>query len=162
MSEETSVSEETASAQMHEKAVEETPEQVQPHLGNIAFWVSDFDGMRRFYSEIIGVPEIASGDPPYQFVFYAYGPFSFSLNKADFTPEPKGWRRCPMPPSHGENWEPYFTLYVPDLQAVIARCKEAGIALRSEEPFSLGDGFGFSIDIMDPDGNAVAVTQRPS
>jgi hypothetical protein len=54
-----------------------------------------------------------------------------------------------------------MTVYVPDLEAVIDRCRARGITLRTEEPFSLGDGFGLSIEVRDPDGNTIAVTERP-
>lgn len=156
---ETAMSEEQESSEI---SIAGEGEPITPHLGNIAFWVSNFDAMRGFYSEILGVPEIAAGADRSKWVFYAYGPFSFSLNEADYTVEPKGWNRCPVSPTLGDNWEPYITFYVPDLQAVIERCKAAGIVLRTEEPFSLGEGFGLSIDVMDPDGNAVAITERPS
>jgi catechol 2,3-dioxygenase-like lactoylglutathione lyase family enzyme len=135
-------------------------ERQSAHLGNIAFWVSDFDAMRAFYTDVIGVDELASGERPRNWVFYGSNEFSFSLNQAEFTPAESGWTTCPKWGSSGENWNPYMTLYVPDLQEVIARCKAAGIRIRTEEPFSLGEGFGMSIEVMDPDGNAVALTQR--
>ncbi len=132
------------------------------YMGNIAFWVSNFDAMRSFYSDVVGVPEAAMGEKPRQWVFYNQEGFSFSLLKSDDrVPERVGWTRCPMPGSTGENWRPYVTFYVSDLRTVIARCRAAGIVIRTEEPFSLGDGFGESIEVMDPDGNAVALTQRP-
>lgn len=133
-----------------------------PSLNNIAFWVSDFNAMRKFYSEIIGIPEAAAGEKPRQWVFYQQGGFAFSLLKStELIPERKGWGHCPMPGSTGDNWRPYITFSVPDLQAVIARCKAGSITVRTEKPFSLGDGFGESIEVMDPDGNAIALTQRP-
>ena len=135
-------------------------ETVPPHLGNIAFWVSDFESMREFYSTILGVPEAGAGSVPHSWVFYAHGPFSFSLNQARFSPQDRGWNRCPMTPGNGDNWDPYMTFYVPDLAETIARCREAGIRMRTQEPFSLGEGFGWSIDVRDPDGNTVAITQR--
>lgn len=132
------------------------------YLGNIAFWVSDFDAMRKFYSDVVGVPEAGTGEKPRRWVFYNHEGFSFSLLKSDdLVPERKGWTRCPMPGSTGENWRPYVTFYVSDLRAVINRCKAAGVVVRTEEPFTLGQGFGESIEVMDPDGNAVALTQRP-
>ncbi len=135
-------------------------QEVEPTLGNIAFWCSDFDAMRRFYSEIIGLPERAAGERPRKWVFYGDMTFSFSLNQAEIAPHDEGWTRCPRDPSIGDNWRPYITFYVPDLQATIARARQAGAPLHSDEPFSLGEGFGWSIEMKDPDGNAVAVTQR--
>lgn len=130
-------------------------------LGNIAFWVSDFNAVRAFYSEVIGIPEAAAGETPRPWVFYNQGGFSFSFLKSDdLVPKREGWARCPMPGSTGENWRPYITFHVPDLRAVIARCKAAGIVVRTEEPFSLGANFGESIEVMDPDGNAIALTQK--
>lgn len=132
------------------------------YLGNIAFWVRDFESMRGFYSDVVGVPEAAAGETPRPWVFYNQEGFSFSLLKGDdLVSERAGWTRCPLPGSTGENWRPYITFYVSDLEAVVARCKAAGIVVRTEKPFSLGDGFGESIEVMDPDGNAVALTQRP-
>ncbi len=129
-------------------------------LGNIAFWVSDFDAARRFYTELLGIPETASGDVPRKWVFYVGDGFSFSLNHAEFNPEQRGWTLCPMGGSVGDNFEPYVTVYVADLEAVIRRCRDAGIEIRTEEPFSLGENFGWSIEMRDPDGRTVAVTQR--
>lgn len=131
------------------------------YLGNIAFWVSDFDAMRNFYTNVVGIPETAAGETPRRWVFYNQGDFFFTLLKEEFSPDRSGWTRCPMPGSTGNNWRPYVTFYVPDLNAAIARCKAAGIVVRTEKPFSLGEGFGESIEVMDPDGNAVALTQRP-
>ena len=133
-----------------------------PHLGNVAYWCSDFAAMRRFYSEVLGLPERASGDRPRNWVFYGNPVFSFSLNEAPFDAAEKGWARCPMDPSQGDAWDPYVTVYVPDLDAVLVRCDEAGVPRRTDEPFSLGEAFGSSIELKDPDGNTVAVTQRPS
>jgi len=131
-------------------------------LGNIAFWVSDFDAMRKFYTEVIGVSEVAAGQTPRAWVFYQQEGFSFSLLKSnELVPERLGWARCPMPGSTGDNWRPYITFYVPSLSAVIARCKAGDITIRTEVPFSLGEGFGESIEVMDPDGNSIALTQRP-
>jgi catechol 2,3-dioxygenase-like lactoylglutathione lyase family enzyme len=135
-------------------------ETTPPHLGNIAFWVSNFDAMRDFYSRIIGIPEIAAGDDGSPYVFYSYGPFSFSLIGSGATPQESGWSRCPMTPNEGDNWLPYITFYVPDLHEVILRGRESGVRFRTEKPFSLGEGFGWSIDVRDPDGNTVALTQR--
>jgi|GEM_PF-2736705 len=132
-------------------------EAVPAHFGNIAFWVADFAGMRKFYSEVLGVPELAAGDG---WAYYGYGAFSFSINRADFTPAEKGWALCPMPGSTGDRNYPYMTLYVPDLDAVIGRCRAAGITIRTETPFSLGEGFGYSVEVKDPDGNPIAITQR--
>lgn len=132
-----------------------------PYLGNIAFWVRDFESMRKFYSDVVGVPEAAAGEKPRPWVFYNQEGFSFSLLKGDnLVSERAGWTRCPLPGSIGENWRPYITFYVPDLRAVVVRCKAAGIVLRTEKPFSLGEGFGESIEVLDPDGNAIALTQR--
>ena len=130
------------------------------YLGNIAIWAADFDAMRNFYSNLVGVPELAQGDRPRKWCFYGNEIFSFSLNEATFTPEPKGWARCPMNPSLGEAWEPYITIYVPDIQEVMARCRKAGVQFHSGEPFSLGEGFGVSIEARDPDGNTIALTQK--
>jgi catechol 2,3-dioxygenase-like lactoylglutathione lyase family enzyme len=135
-------------------------EQAQAHLGNVAFWVSDFAAMRAFYSGVLGVPELHAGDRPRNWVFYGNQHFSFSLNEAPYAPAPRGWARCPMDPKKGEAWDAYFTIYVPDLDAVIARCRAGGHALHTDAPFSLGEGFGRSIEVRDPDGNTVAVTQR--
>lgn len=65
-----------------------------------------------------------------------------------------------MNPALGDMWEPYMTMYVPDLQEVMTRCRNAGIQFHSEEPFSLGEGFGVSIEALDPDGNTIALTQN--
>ena len=133
-----------------------------PHLGNIAFWASDFTAMREFYSEVIGLAEIAvGGEVGNRYVFYMYGSFSFSFNEAAFTPPRSGWSKVPMPTATGDHWGPYVTLYVPALTEVIERAKAKGITLRTDAPFSLGEGFGFSMEMLDPDGNAVAVTERP-
>ncbi|MEP7217821.1 MAG: VOC family protein, partial [Bacteroidota bacterium] len=139
-----------ANARHEGEAIENNDDAVIPHLGNIAFWVHDFENMRKFYSEVIGVPERAAG-PAY--VYYVQEGFSFSIIKAAFDPPRRGWSRCPHDPSLGVTWDPYITFYVPDLAAAIGRCRQAGITMKSDEPFSLGEGYGMSVDVMDPDGN---------
>ncbi len=134
-----------------------------PHLATIAYWVRNFEAMRRFYSEVIGVPEQWYGNVLYDCVVYGGSGegFSFMLCHAEeCRPETQGWARCPKPGSTGEHWLPYTTFYVPDIRAVIERCSASGIELRTEEPFSLGEGYGWSIEVKDPDGNALAITQR--
>jgi hypothetical protein len=71
--------------------------------------------MRRFYTEVIGVPELASGADPRGWAFYGNGAFTFSLNEAAYTPASDGWTRCPMNPAIGDNWRPYMTFYVASL-----------------------------------------------
>lgn len=142
---------------------EDMPEEITPHLATMAFWVKDFAPMRRFYSEVIGIPEVWYGNALYDCVVYgnpADG-FSFMLCQSDeCESEGRGWTRCPKPGSIGENWHPYVTFYVPDIRAVVDRCRAAGIETRTEEPFSLGEGYGWSIEVKTPDGNAIAITQR--
>jgi hypothetical protein len=54
---------------------------IPAHLGNIAFWVSDFDQMRKFYTETIGIPELSGGSYRGKgWAFYGNGSFTFSLN----------------------------------------------------------------------------------
>lgn len=131
-----------------------------PALGNIAFWTSRFDESRRFYSEILGLPEGAAGDRPRHWVIYGTAAFSFSLNESSEAAPTDGWARCPMDPSTGDTWEAYFTVYVEDLDAVLTRCRAAGIELHQDEPFSLGKGFGRSVEARDPDGRTIALTER--
>jgi catechol 2,3-dioxygenase-like lactoylglutathione lyase family enzyme len=130
-------------------------------LGNIAFWCSNFEETRHFYTHILGIPELGAGTTPRHWVIYGDGGFSFSFNQAEFDPGDRGWPRCPLTPALGETWEPYITVYVPDLETVMDRCRNSGIVLRTEDPFSLGEGFGTSIEVRDPDGNTIAVTERP-
>ncbi|MDB5036050.1 MAG: Glyoxalase-like domain [Chlorobi bacterium] len=145
-----------ANAQHEDEPTGNDDEPMTPHLGNIAFWVNDFENMRKFYSEVIGVPERASSGGH---VYYVQDGFSFSIIRMGFDPPRRGWSRCPHDPSLGVTWDPYITFYVPDLAAAIQRCRQAGIAMKSDEPFSLGEGYGMSIDVMDPDGNPVALTE---
>jgi len=87
--------------------------------------------------------------------------FSFMLcQSGECKLEGHGWTRCPKPGSTGENWHPDVTFYVPDIRAVVDRCRTAGIETRTEEPFSLGEGYGWSIGVKTPNGNAIAITQR--
>ncbi len=132
----------------------------QPYLGNIAFWCADFDAMLAFYTKTLGLQPLSVGDRPRKWAFFGDNSFNFSLNEAPFTPVDKGWAKCPMNPALGEEWHPYITFYVQDLDAVITRCRENNVPLHSEEPFSLGEGFGRSIEVKDPDGNTVALTER--
>lgn len=131
-----------------------------PALGNIAFWSADIDAARRFYSEVVGLPEGASGAQPRKWVIYGSAGFSFSLNEAPDTDVTDGWAKCPMDPSTGDTWAAYHTIYVPDLAAVVERCRAAGVPLHQDEPFSLGEGFGRSIEARDPDGRTIALTER--
>jgi catechol 2,3-dioxygenase-like lactoylglutathione lyase family enzyme len=138
-------------------------EAMTPHMATVAIWVKNFDAMRHFYSEVIGVPEMWYGNALYDCVVYggSGGDFSFMLaHNSEAEPPTAGWTRCPKPGSVGQNWLPYTTFYVPDLGAAIDRCHAAGIELRTEAPFSLGPGYGWSIEVKDPDGNALALTQQ--
>ncbi|HVZ38633.1 MAG TPA: VOC family protein [Candidatus Kapabacteria bacterium] len=144
-----------------DSSVEEDPVP-QPYLQNIAIWAADFPAMRRFYSEVIGLPEGWYGDRLYPCVVYQNGssPMTILLaHKEDFVPEQRGWAMCPKVGAVGENWDPYITFFVPDIHAVVTRCKAEGIIMRTDGPFDLGEGHGLSIEVKDPDGNAVALTQ---
>ncbi len=130
-------------------------------FGNIAFWVSDVAKSRHFFSDILGIPELAAREGAKPFVFYGNpATFTFSINKGDVKSAKNGWTKCPFDPTLNDDWKPYMTIYVNNLQAVIDRCNNEGIPMRQDEPFSLGEGFGISVEIKDPDGNTWAVTQR--
>ena len=134
---------------------------VQGVFGNIAFWVNDLAASRHFFSDILGIPELAAREGAKPFVFYGNpAAFTFSINKGDVKPAEAGWTKCPFDPAMNDNWKPYMTIYVNDLAAVIDRCKSEDIPMRQDEPISLGEGFGISIEMKDPDGNTWAVTQR--
>lgn len=130
-------------------------------FGNIAFWVNDVAQSRHFFSVVLGVPELTARDGDKPFVFYGNpAGFSFSINKGEAQKANEGWAKCPFDPTQNDTWKPYMTIYVTDLNAVIERCKLEQIPMRQDKPFSLGEGFGESIEIKDPDGNTWAVTQR--
>lgn len=130
------------------------------HLGNIAFWVSDFDAARAFYVDLLGLEPLHEGDRPRNWAFFGNEFFTWSINEAEMQPAEKGWARCPMNPALNEAWDPYITIYVDDLAGTLERCRDAGVEVRQSEPFSLGEGFRFSSEVRDPDGNTIALTQR--
>ena len=132
----------------------------KPYLGNIAFWVSDFEKSRAFYSEIIGVNEMEYGEVPRKWALYGTKDFSFSVNEGRSESRKIRWAKSPMNPSLNETWDPYVTIYVPKLDEVTNRCRSANVSMRQEQPFSLGQGFGRSIEVQDPDGNTLAITER--
>lgn len=134
----------------------------RPYLQNIAIWAADFPAMRKFYSDVIGLPESWYGDRLYPCVVYRNGSSPMTLmlaHKEEFVPQRRGWTTCPKVGGVGENWDPYITFFVPDIRGAVDRCRAQGIVMRTDEPFDLGDGFGLSIEVLDPDGNAVALTQ---
>ena len=149
------------STQLNPEISTSSDEEVRPQLGSISLWVSNFEAMRHFYSEVMGFPEAWVGNVVYNCAVYDFNGYQIILcHNETFTPPQRGWTRCPAMGSEGENWDPYITFYVPDIQAVIDRCRAAGAILRTPEPFSLGGNFGVSIEVKDPDGNAIAITQR--
>ena len=107
------------------------------HLDHVSVIVTDVERSRRFYTEVLGLKEIA---PPYTFNFVVLwfdlgGQYLHLLHK----PQPDA-----ISPRH-------FCLHVADIAAARAECQKHGLAIEETVRIPNADRFF----IRDPDGNRI-------
>lgn len=125
---------------------------------NVAFWVRDVAKSRHFFSNILGVRELAAGGGKEPFVFYGDpGGFTFSINKGAATHNTRKGGYRPFDRDAQDAWQPCMTIFVNDLHQVIEACKAENIPVRQDLPIPLHQGVGWSIEVQDPDGNTWAI-----
>lgn len=112
-------------------------------VDNVLFEVGDLEGARRFYGELLGLPE--------KFAFPRVGLVCFRLGA-----EEPGLlvRASPVEPGP-PRWSPRLWLEVRNARAAAARLGDAGVPLL-EEPRELRTGW--VVEIADPWGNVVGLT----
>ena len=122
-------------------------------MATVRYLVSDVERSRAFYRDVLGFEEGFDMLPAFAMVrrgdlaLWLAGPSSSAARPMPDgrAPEPGGWNR--------------FVVEVDDLDAIVARLREAGAAFRNE--IVKGPG-GRQILVDDPDGNPIELFEaRP-
>lgn len=140
------------------QSISSTP---QAKVANLSLWVNDIRKSRQFFSEIVGLAELGAEMDENPYVTYGEkGVLIFALVQSEEPiPLKAGWARWPADSSLNDSWEPYRTILVPDLDAVLTKCREYNVPMRQEEPVSFADGMMVFMEVKDPDGNTWALRQ---
>jgi catechol 2,3-dioxygenase-like lactoylglutathione lyase family enzyme len=126
------------------------------YISHMIIWCRDFARMAEFYERVIGF-EVERRSDQSQWIQFNNGEFSFALMAGEVKREPQGFARCPIDPLRGDTWDPYVTVKVEDFDGCLRRIRESGATMR-EWPH---DHFphGRLLDVLDPDGNTLAITE---
>jgi catechol 2,3-dioxygenase-like lactoylglutathione lyase family enzyme len=116
----------------------------------IRYFVADVDAALDFYVGVLGFEKLEQWGPAIAMVkwedqvLWLSGPISSAARPMPDgrVPEPGGWNRIVMP--------------VPDVEALAAALKDAGVSFRGE--IITGPG-GTQLLIQDPDGNPIELFQ---
>lgn len=116
-----------------------------------AVYVDDLAAARRFYGEVLGLPEILAQDGRH--VFFRCGSTVLLVFRAEATREPPPPDALPVPP-HGAEGAGHVCLAVPEagMAAMIARLTAAEVAIESDFRWPSGVR---SVYVRDPAGNSV-------
>lgn len=122
---------------------------------------NDLAAMRRFYTDLLGLPEAAFSEE-HRYLCYQSEGFQFMFFKPDAeVPARADWADQPAYDG-GTTFVTSWSVEVPEEEfaAVVARLREAGVECFAEEPDWRVDSYwGFTV--KDPMGNTVEVYAAP-
>ena len=119
-----------------------------------ALYAEDLDAAARFWTGVIGLPEIAR--VPGRHVFFRCGAQVLLVFRAEATRQPpKAGARLPVPP-HGSDGAGHFCMAAcpGDLDAWRAHLEAAGIGIEADFIWPQG---GRSLYFRDPAGNSIEI-----
>ncbi len=116
-----------------------------------ALYADDLEAARRFYTGVLGLPEVAAQDRRH--VFFGCGQSVLLVYCPGASRQPPGPDALPVPP-HGADGPGHVCLRVAraDMDAMAARLEHAGIVIESDFRWPHGPR---SIYVRDPAGNSV-------
>lgn len=117
-------------------------------VNHLAFATANYDAMRRFYTETLGLQDAFSNRNPAGLPTLTY----FQASRSTFVElMPAGQNRTPG--------FTHFGLHVDDVRAVAERLRQRGLTV--PEPRIIGSG-SLTVAITDPDGNRIEVSELPA
>jgi len=131
---------------------------------NIRFvynFCNDLAAMRRFYTDLLGLPEAAYSEE-HRYLCYRSEGFQFMFFRPDAEVPPReGWADQPAY-AGGTTFDTSWSIEIPEekFAATMARLREAGVESFAAEPDWRVDSY-WGLAVKDPMGNTVEVYATP-